>query len=443
MKQNEELIAYPYRNINYKVHLLLLTGRFLMANGASTDQIMRELFRAAVYMEIPENRIHFHIVYTTIMVNVNDDQHSPYTSFCKCTTHGINMNVLSAINKLIWRATKRNYPLEQYEGELKRINRLTKRYSPFLEAMGAGLTCGGLCKLFGGDFAACLCTALCAIIGFNIRRTCDRYGFNPYAGITIASFSATLLACIMQYLYVSATPIHPMIAASIFLIPGVHLINAVDDLLEGYIISGVTRIISTIFIIASIAFGIIMALWICGAEDITHVPIQPVEVFISHSFAAAIAAIGLSIMFNLPRRLLPVAAVGAIIAVNLRNILVIQWGANIIAGTFAGAAVVGIVGQWILQWIHAPGSVLTTPAIIPLVPGVLLYRMLYALLNISVIDLPNLFTSIQNGIEAVMIIVVIAIGVTIPMIFFRPYLERYQRQHIEELLVQRYLDDDE
>ena len=442
MRQSEELIAYPYRNINYKVHLLLLTGRFLMANGASTDQIMRDLFRAAVYMEIPENRIHFHIAYTTLMVSVNDDEHSPYTSFYKCTTHGINMNVLSAISKLIWRATKRNYPLEQYEAELKRVSRLPKHYSPFLEAVGAGLSCGAICKLFGGDLAACLCTALAALIGFKIRRTCDRYGFNPYAGITIASFASTLLACIMQYLYVSSTPIHPMIAASIFLIPGIHLINAVDDLLEGYIVSGITRAISTTFIIASIAFGIIMALWICGAEDITHVPIQPEEIFISHSFAAAITAIGLSMMFNLPRRLLPIAAIGAIVAVNLRNILVIQFGANVIAGTFVGAAVVGIIGQWILQWIHAPGNVLTIPAVIPLVPGVLLYRLLYTMLNISVIDAANLFTSIQSGIEAIMIIVVIAIGVAIPMIFFRPYLERYQRQHIEELLVQRYLDDD-
>ena len=441
MENTETIVAYPYRRINYKMHLLILTGQILMANGAATDQIKRDLFRAAVYMEIPEDKVHSHINYSTLMLNINDEQHSSYTSFGKCTTHAVNMSAISAVNQLIWRATKRNYPLEKYELELERIKRLPKHYPLPLEALGAGFICAGLCKLFGGDLAASICTLFCGLLGFGVRRLCNQYGFNPYAGISISAFFATLLACLMQYTSISSTPIHPMIAAAIFLIPGIPLINAVDDMLEGYLISGITRAVNTVFTIASIAFGIIMALWLCGAEDITQIHIQPNDVYISHAFAAALTAIGLSMMFNLPKRFLPIAAIGAVIAVNLRNILVIQCDANIIAGTFAGAAIVGIVGQIINHWIHAPGSVLTIPAVIPLVPGVLLYRLIYSLLNISTIGADKLFVSIQNGIEAVTIITAITIGVTIPMLFFRPYIEKYQRKHIEKLLVDRYLKD--
>ena len=436
----ESNVAYPYRRINYKMHLLLLTGQILMANGAATDQIKRDLFRAAVYMEIPEDKVHSHINYSTLMLTINDEQHSSHTSFAKCPAHAVNMSIISAVNQLIWRATKRNYPLEKYEKELLRLKDLRKHYSLPLETLGAGLICGGLCKLFGGDLAAGLSTMLCGIIGFHVRRLCGIYGFNPYAGIAISAFVATFLACIMQFASISATPIHPMIAATVFLIPGIPLINAVDDMLEGYLISGITRAVNTIFTLASIAFGIIMALWICGAEDITQVHIQPDDIYISHAFAAILTSIGMSMTFNLPKRFLPIAAIGAVIAVNLRNILVVQCDANIIAGTFAGAAVVGIMGQIINHWIHAPGSVLTIPSVLPLVPGVLLYRLLYSLLNISTIEADKLFSCIQNGIEAVTIITAITIGVTIPMLFFRPYLEKYQRKHIERLLVSRYLD---
>ncbi len=440
MDSAENDVAYPYRRINYKMHLLLLTGQTLMENGASTDLIKRDLFRAAVYMEIPEDKVHSHINFSTLMMSINDEKHSSYTSFAKCRAHVVNMSIISAVNRLIWRATKRNYPLERYEKELLRLKRLRKHYSLPFEAMGAGLICGGLCKLFGGDLTASLCSMLCGVIGFWVRRICNRYGFNTYAVITISAFVVTFLACIMQFADISATPIHPMISATVFLIPGIPLINAMDDLLEGYLISGITRAVNTLFTLASIAFGIIMALWICGAEDITQVHIQPDEVYISHAFAAVLTSIGMSMSFNLPKRLLPIAAIGAVIAVNLRNILVIQYDANMIAGTFAGAAVVGIAAQLINHWVHAPGSVLTIPSVLPLVPGVLLYRLIYSLLNISTIDADNLFSCIRNGIEAVTIITSITIGVTIPMLFFRPYIEKRQRERIERLLVRRYLD---
>ena len=438
MRRFEDDVAYPYLRIDYKMHLLLLTGQILMENGASTDQIKRDIFRAAVYMDIPGDNVHSHINFSTLMMSINDEKHYSYTSFAKCHTHVVNMSIISAVNRLIWRATKRNYSLEKYEKELLRLQKLRKHYSLPMEALGAGLICGGLCKLFGGDLAASLASMLCGVIGFWVRRACNSYGFNTYAVVTISAFVATFVACIIQYSDISSTPIHPMIAATVFLIPGIPLINAMDDMLEGYLLSGMTRAVNTLFTLASIAFGIIMALWLCGADDITQVHIQPDEVYISHAFAAILTSIGMSMSFNLPKRLLPIAAIGAVIAVNLRNILVIQYDANIIAGTFVGAAVVGIAGQIINHWVHAPGSVLTIPSVLPLVPGVLLYRLIYSLLNISTIDADNLFSSIQNGIEAVTIITSITIGVTIPMLFFRPYIEKYQRKKIERLLVRRY-----
>lgn len=439
--EQENEIAYPYQQLNYKMHLLMLTGQTLMEWGAATDQIKGYLFRAAVFMEIPEGQMNSYINYSTLMLNINDDKHNSHTAFIKCRAHGVNMSGVSSINRLIWRATRQNYSLEKYEQELERIKAKPRHYSFFWGMVGAGLVSGGLCKLFGADLIACICTFFCGMAGFLVRHLCVKYGFNQYACITLASFAATMLACFMQYTPFTATPIHPMIAASLFLIPGIPLLNAVDDMLEGYLVSGMTRAVNTLFAMAGIAFGIILALLLCGAGDITHVSIKPTDIFISHSFAAIIVAIGLGITFNMPRRFLCVAAIGAIMAVNLRNFLTIQLDANAILASFVGAAAVGIAAQIVNHWLQAPGGVLTIPAVIPLIPGVLLYRLIYALFTISSIDTQSLLASIINGVEAMTIITGLTIGITIPMLFFRPYLERYERQHIEELLVKRYLDD--
>ena len=109
--KNEEHIAYPYRRIMYKMQLILMTGELLMASGAATERIMRDMLRAATYMDITPDKISIHVNYTTLMLNINDDDHS-YTEFRKCKEHGVNMEALDAVSNLTWTAIRENYPLE-------------------------------------------------------------------------------------------------------------------------------------------------------------------------------------------------------------------------------------------------------------------------------------------------------------------------------------------
>ena len=95
--KDEKVLKEPFAEIGTKMHLLLHTGQMLMENGADSDRTVRDMMRTAAYMGIPKDRIHQHVMYTTLMLNVNDEQHS-YTEFRKCTTHGINMTTLTAIS---------------------------------------------------------------------------------------------------------------------------------------------------------------------------------------------------------------------------------------------------------------------------------------------------------------------------------------------------------
>ncbi|MBQ1336633.1 MAG: threonine/serine exporter family protein [Selenomonadaceae bacterium] len=433
----EDHIAYPYRRIMYKMQLILMTGELLMANGAATERIMRDMLRAATYMDITSDKISIHVNYTTLMLNINDDDHS-YTEFRKCRHHGVNMTVLADISNLTWTAIKENYSLERYEEELHRLEHMPSPYPPLLSAISAGLACGGICKLFGCDWISFFCTVLSAAIGFAVRRLCNIYGFNVYAGTAISAFAATALACFFQSVSGTSTPSYPMIAAALFLIPGIPLINAVDDMLNNYIMAGTTRLTHTMLIIGSMTFGISIALWVGNVTDFTRVPIQPEDIYLSQTLAAALAGAGYAAIFNLPGRLLPVVALGAVIAVDVRNLMVIQLDSNLVAGSFLGAAILGVAAQKAIHWFHTPGSVLTIPSVIPLMPGVLLYRLLFSILNITTIDAQTLLVGIRSGVEAATVVIAMAVGVTIPTIFFRPRLEKYQRQQMEKLLLQRY-----
>ena len=50
-------------------------------------------------------------------------------------------------------------------------------------------------------------------------------------------------------------------------------------------------------------------------------------------------------------------------------------------GSFMGSFVVSLIAVKAVHWFHVPNHVLTIPSVIPMVPGVLMYRSLLALIN--------------------------------------------------------------
>ncbi|WP_298593816.1 threonine/serine exporter family protein [uncultured Mitsuokella sp.] len=426
----------PFAQIQAKLRLLLLTGQLLMENGADTDRTSRDMMRTAAYMGIPKDEIHLHVMYTTLMLNINDETHS-YTEFRKCTRHVVNMTTLSAVSKLSWRALRENYTLDSFAQALEGIAVCARAYSFPIMALGAGAACGGFCKLFGGSWLDFFLTAVCAIFGFYVRRTCTNYGFNPYAVIAITSFAATWLAYCTHFV-TGTMNWYPMISCTLFLVPGVPIINAVDDFLNNFIVSGMTRALHTLLVTGSMTFGIVIAVWLGNVEDFTTVSLQPDNIYFSQAIAAAIASVGFSLIFNVPKRLLPVIAAGGIITVLIRNVAVLQFGMPQAAGSFLGAAVVGLLALRAIHIFHTPNIVLTIPSAIPMIPGVLLFRLLFALMNIRTIDSAALLAGLRSGVEAITIIIAIAVGVAIPNIFIHRYIERNKQQMINGLLARRY-----
>lgn len=421
-----------YTQIGRKLELLLHTGQALMENGANSSRIVRVMKRAAAYMRIPEEKLHIHITYTTIMVNVSDGDHS-ITKFQKCYKHGVDMTVISALSKLSIRALKENYPLYLYGRQLQTIRKGTHFYSHAFVTLGAGLACGGFCRLLGGDWAAAFYTAVCAIAGFWLRRQLHRFDFNPYISIFAAAFAASCLAFLTHRLP-TATPWHPMLACALFIVPGVPLINAVDDLLENYIVSGMTRAANALLMVGSMSFGIALAIKLCGVADFTALSLEPRGLYLSSAAAAAIASAGFSTVFNTPRRLLWIVALGGALSVCTRNVLIFELGVEPGIASFTGAMAVSLVALKAVHWFHTPNHVLTIPSVIPLVPGVLLYRMLFGVININDLDPTAALAALQSGVNACLILLGIALGVAIPNSIAQKYLEARKRERLQRIL---------
>ena len=320
MTTNSELTREQL--IRHKLDLLLRTGQLLVESAADTNRIVRNMNRVAAFLGLPEEHLHIYVQFNMLMVNLSDDEHS-FTKFQRCNKHGINMTTISLISKLSWKAIRQDYSIEQYAQELEEIANRPRNYTPVQVAIGTGFACGGFCIQFGCDWTAFFYASFAAAIGMYLRGLMLRKGLNNYMGIAIAAFISTVIAWATTYLPSSwtSTPLHPLLACALFIVPGVPLINFVDDMLDNYIQVGLTRAINTFLMIVAMSFGIAFFLKLSNF-DLTQfytIPMIPHNSYLSYAAAAAISAMGFSMIFNIPRRLLWVVAIGGIIAVCTRN----------------------------------------------------------------------------------------------------------------------------
>ena len=438
-EEQRELLREAFSEIGQKAELILTVGQLLMENGADTSQIVRDMKRVAAYMGIPAEKFHLHIMFTTLMLNISDEHHS-HTSFRKCPKHGVNMKIISAISRLTWRALREHYTLDEFKSELEAVSK-RPRYPHWLTILAAGSGCGSFCTLFGCDFNAAIYTAIAAIIGKIVQMQCaERFGINPYVSMMFAAFSALSVADLMHLLPTS-TPWHPMIAASLFLVPGIPIINAFSDMLNTYLISGVARILHTLIIVGSTSFGIVFAIGMSDFDVFMGTPLLPESNYLLFAVAAAIGAASFAIFFNLPKRLLIAAALGGAICVCTRNFFIFELGMTSPVGTLAGATLVSILAIKAIHWLHTPSLVLTVPAVIPLVPGVMIYYSLFALININMLSPEDLLEAIQISINALLTILAIAIGASMPNIFASRSFARASKEKQEKLLNEIYETD--
>ena len=434
--KNSEVVV---KNFGKKIDLILCVGQILMESGADTNRIVRTMKRVGVFLGFTEKSQHIHITYTTIMLNVtSNDNERTMTKFQKCYRHGIDMTIISAMSKLSWRAIEENYTLAKFEHDLNFIRQRRRFYATPITVIGAGVACGGFSLLFGCDILAFIYTSICAMIGFLVRMNCHKLNFNPYASIAISAFTASYLAYFAHFLPTS-TPWHPLMACALFIVPGVPLINAVDDLLDNFIVSGMTRATNCFLMVVSMTFGIVLAIKFCNFdfEQFISVMISP-NAFIICVIASAISAVGFSTLFNTPPRLLWIVALGAIISVSIRNFLMAEYGFMQSTASLIGSVIVCVLALKVVHMVHTPTHVLTIPSVIPLIPGVLIYRFLFSVINIESLSDMSFRQLMQDGVNASLIILGITFGVAIPNMFFRKYLNKEKANRLYAIINNRH-----
>lgn len=284
---------------------------------------------------------------------------------------------LTLVHRLVTDVVSGSADLEEATARLDLIETEPRAYGPGVVLLANGVLAGAVAGSLGAGWVVAI-SAL--VTGVLIVWASNRLAAPRIPAFFLAALGGALAvgaAAILTSADVPARPSLVVAASIIVLLPGVALVGAVRDALVGFPLTAVGRAVDGLVVVGGIVTGVLVGLSVSSAlalqlqiipaDEVTPTPLAVRVV------AGAVAAGAAAVLAQAPRSL-----VGAALLVGgVSYAAATLFGEVIDNRTLAAAAaavIVGLVAGLAAQRGRTLALVLVVPGLIPLLPGLTIYR---------------------------------------------------------------------
>ncbi|TQF75284.1 threonine/serine exporter family protein [Rhodococcus spelaei] len=391
------------------------SGEVLLASGTSAiDTTNQVLFVAASYGLA---RCDVDVTYNAIRISAHrGPTMPPATSMRVVHYRSLDFTRLAAVDRLTRRLRTEALGPDEALGAITAITHAPHPYNRWTATFAWAAMAASASVLLGGNWLVAIISFLTTMVIDRVNRRLNRIGlpffFQQVTGGLIAAAPAGVLYTFRDQLGIDVKPSLVIAAGVIVLLSGLSLVGSVQDAITGAPVTAVARFFEVLMMTGGIIAGVAISLRIAAAVGstlpvtvppgispaLTQIPVQVVAgAFTSLFFAVACYA---------EKRALTAAGLGGAAGI-LVYYLVLSAHIGPVIGSAVAATVVGFVGGLMARRALTPPQVVAVAGITPLLPGLALYRGLYALLNDQLLDgLGALLSALGIG-------VALAAGVTL------------------------------
>jgi uncharacterized membrane protein YjjP (DUF1212 family) len=406
--------------------LSLEFGRLLMECGASArvvDEIVHRVARG-----LGAEGVDLRIGYASLAITVGIGGEG-ITRMRKVGPLGVNQRLDHSVRELASAVGHGELTAAAARSKLEALAQDPPRYPGWLVDIAVGMACASFGRLLGLDWAAMGPVFLAAALGQWLRRQSAARQVNVFVAATLVAFIASALSGLGAFLLRSLTVDTAMIASVLLLVPGVPVLNAQNDILEGHPTLGSARAVWVVATLVFLTLGIWLGQMLLGqwhlagdGSPLGAPPAYRLPYLLHQTIFGALAAVGFGVMFNMrSHALLWCGAAGALgLAVRTTGL---SLGWTLEGASFAAALAVGSGVQLLHARIGVLPNTLGVAGCIPMIPGGFAAR---AILGLMVLTRPavqnpdqTLILSAQDALRVVFTIGAMGTGLAIPSMLLR------------------------
>lgn len=256
---HREVIAMSEPVQRELTRLVSHAGQMLLQHGAESRLVSDICCRFGKALGL--DSVEVSLSASSMVISTITDNHC-LTTVRRCPDRGINMQVITDIQRILIMAEKGLLDRHDVTRRLEKISPV--RYNRWLVAVMVGISCACFSRLSGGDHAVFGITFIASFVGMLVRQEFAHRQFNPLLNFGLTAFVTTLISSIGALYQVGNQPYLAMASSVLMLVPGFPLINAVSDMVKGYVNMGIARWMMASLLTLATSLGIIGAMNITG-----------------------------------------------------------------------------------------------------------------------------------------------------------------------------------
>lgn len=337
---------------------------------------------------------------------------------------GVDMNKVSQTSSVLDDVRAGLLSVDQALSKLNTIANLGPA-STMRFVLMAGIGAAALGLIFGvTDLLTLIFIFLSAALGAAARRVVARFSKSLFSQPLVASLLAGLVGAFLQKLQFDGPLQFIEVCPCMILVPGAHIINGSLDLARGRISLGSARLTYSGLIVLMICLGLLLGLFLGGQTLAPEVAGQRVPLFFD-VLAATLAIAAFGTFFSMPWRILMIPMLIGGVAHAIRW-GVIEAGLDVVTGAAAACFFAGIVATPLAHRLKLPFAALAFASVVSLMPGVFLFRMSSALIEIYKLGGKStealLGHAASDAMTTMMICLAIAFGLIAPKLVIDRYI---------------------
>lgn len=383
--------AISQRHARAVIDLCLRAGEAMLATGASAADVVATVLRLSRAYGLTST--HVDVTFTSITISVHrgldEDPISVMRVVRALTTDYARMQgVLRLVDEIT--SAEELIDVDAARAELSAVLAQKRPYARWVVTLGKAILAGGVVVMYDVGLLLVVVAAFAVVLVDVVTRQLSKWGVAGFFSQIVASSIITWVAVLFYWLRSSGIeipgtnrPTLIVISGIIMLLSGIAFTGAARDAIDGYYVTATARIMEVMMLTLGLAIGISITLSMAvriGVPMRVGTTLGPDGGLLWGMIGAGLIGIGFGLTSYAEWRVVALSGgVAAVVFAFHQAVLPLtsQPGvSSAVAGTLAG-----VIGYLTYRWIKAPEGAVAMAGVIGLIPGLAVYRALYAFID--------------------------------------------------------------